>query len=460
MSAYPPGPSPRRWLLLAPIVVGTCLLLTAVVLILILLVRGSLPGVSEPTPTVPVEIESSPSPTPPESAATPVPPPRCETIISSGDTELPVPLPISLTVDSAVFPVKALVPEAQGWTYPADYSGAAAWVCGTVVNYVMVLEPTPENTALLESMKPGDEVTLRLSNGTDLLFRFTERREVAAQEPSVLEQRRPRSTLIVAGETGTWQVATADYVAEAEATQLPSGRLAKLNETVLVGDVQVTVTKWHVKRNQPNQQPGTMFYLVEFSVENVGTEPLDADLISMQLQDSAGNWYLLSPSATAAGENGPLSGNIAPGTTAQGTAGYIVPEMLAGPNLIWTFTPRPGMEEQVSVSIPYQGEARPPGAIDQIEVSITDAFLSSDGTTLVIEGELHNTGDEAFSVELNNVSLTSSAGIGELRMAAPPLPWTVAPGQRQVIELQYAKPDAPAALLTLLGYTFEIQGLK
>jgi hypothetical protein len=45
-------------------------------------------------------------------------------------------------------------------------------------------------------------------------------------------------------------------------------------------------------------------------------------------------------------------------------------------------------------------------------------------------------------------------------MAAPPLPWTIAPGQNQVIELQYVRPDASAALLTLLGYTFEIQGLR
>jgi len=45
-------------------------------------------------------------------------------------------------------------------------------------------------------------------------------------------------------------------------------------------------------------------------------------------------------------------------------------------------------------------------------------------------------------------------------MAAPLLPWTVQPGQTQVIELQYPKPDAPAALLTLLGYSFEIQGLR
>jgi len=44
-------------------------------------------------------------------------------------------------------------------------------------------------------------------------------------------------------------------------------------------------------------------------------------------------------------------------------------------------------------------------------------------------------------------------------MAAPPLPWTIQPGQTQVIELQYSKPDASTALLALLGYSFEVRGL-
>ncbi len=92
-------------------------------------------------------------------------------------------------------------------------------------------------------------------------------------------------------------------------------------------------------------------------------------------------------------------------------------------------------------------------------MNITDAFLSQDGSTLIIEGEVRNTGGEPLTVGVGDVSLTSSAGMSDLRMAAPPLPWTIEPGQTQVIELQYAKPDASATLLSLLGYSFEIQGL-
>ncbi|MBU0702559.1 MAG: hypothetical protein KKC18_01670, partial [Chloroflexi bacterium] len=87
-------------------------------------------------------------------------------------------------------------------------------------------------------------------------------------------------------------------------------------------------------------------------------------------------------------------------------------------------------------------------------------FLNSAGDVLFIEGEIHNAGSEPFTVELNYISLTSSSGTSSLRVAAPPLPWTVQPGQTQVIELQYEKPAAPTALLAMLGYSFEIQGLQ
>jgi len=259
-------------------------------------------------------------------------------------------------------------------------------------------------------------------------------------------------------EDGAWQVATADYVAETEPVQPPLGVLTQPGQPVRVGDAQVTVIRGHAERGGPDLLPGTMYYLVEFSIENVGSAPLDGGAFAMQLQDDLGNWYLLSPVASAAGEHGPPGGGITPGTIVQGTAGYLVPETLAGPTLIWTFSPQPGSELRANVNIPYEAEGGG-GSSGQAEVSITDVFLDSDGDVLIIEGEVQNLGAGSLTVELGDISLTSSAGMSGLRSAAPPLPWTIEPGQTQVIELQYERPGASTVLLTLLGFSFEIQGL-
>ncbi|MDY6875274.1 MAG: DUF4352 domain-containing protein [Chloroflexota bacterium] len=450
------SPQRRRWLLIVFIVGGILLLLTAVGLMLFLGLRGVL-FEGEASPGMPLEVIKLT----PTVSTSPLSPPSCETIISSGDVQVAVPLPISLTVGSESFPVVAVIPPTspfpplQGGT---DEEGAAAWVCGTVVNYVVGMGQTPENEALLDNLRPGDEIKLHLSNGVELSFRFAERREVTANEAGVFEQFRPRLTLILERESTTWQVATADYVAETEAIQPPSETLTRPGQTVRVGDVQLTVLKGHADRSGPDLLPGTMYYLVEFSVENIGPTLLNANAFTLQLQDGAGNQYLLSPAASAAGEYGPLNGEINPGTMVQSTAGYLVPEALAGPTLIWTFSPRPGSELRTSVSIPYQAEAGS-AAPGQAEVNITDAFLSDNGDVLIVEGEVRNTGAQQLTVEVGDISLTSVAGMSDLRMAAPLLPWTIEPGQVQVIELQYAKPNASTALLSLMGYSFEIQGL-
>ena len=442
------------WLLIIPVAGGLLLLLAALGLMVFLGLRGGF-FAGEDNPGMRVEVVK----VTPAVSTSPLLPPSCETIISSGDVQVAVSLPISLAVTGETFPVVAIVPEVGKKIHPAGHPGAATWVCGTVVNYVVALEPVPENEGLLSGLRPGDEIKMHLANGVALLFRFVEQREAAANEAGVFDQIRPRLTLILEREDDTWQIATADYVAETEPVEPPSGTQVQLGMPVRVGDAQVTAVKGYVKRGEPELPAGMMYYLLEFAVENVGTAPLDATAFTMQLEDGVGSVYLFSPIASAAGENGPLGGEIAPGATVQGTAGYMVPETLAGPTLTWTFRPWTGSELRASVGIPYESEAvaSPAG---QSDVSISDAFLSREGDTLIIEGEVRNTGEEPLTVELSDISLTSSGGMSDLRLAAPPLPWTVQPGQTQIIELQYSKPDASVALLTLLGYSFEIQGLR
>jgi hypothetical protein len=94
-----------------------------------------------------------------------------------------------------------------------------------------------------------------------------------------------------------------------------------------------------------------------------------------------------------------------------------------------------------------------------LDVTITDAFLDNAGNMLIIEGELLNTGGESITVDIDEISLTSSAGVSALISAAPQLPWTIPPDQMQIIELQYERPSASTALLELRGFSFEIDGL-
>jgi hypothetical protein len=252
-------------------------------------------------------------------------------------------------------------------------------------------------------------------------------------------------------------VAFADYAAEAESVvPPPTGVTAQVGQPVEVGQARVTVDQGYVERNA-DLAPATAYYLVAFSVENLGESPLPTDAFSMELRDSIGNVYLISSAASGLGEAGPVSGEIPPGGSARGTAGYVVPDPLPAGELTWIFSPRRG-GATARVTIPYEGGT--PGEVPaQPEVVLLDAFLGDNGNTLIIEGEVWNRGTEPLVVERADIRLSSSAGMSELASEAPPLPWTVEPGERQVIELQYPKPDASTVLLELLGYSFEIGGL-
>lgn len=440
----------RRELILS--IAGAAILLLATAAIIVFLglraARQSSAGPSTDSDSVePTAAPTSPAPTP-----------RCEPVVSSGGVEVSVAPPVSAVFGDTSFPIEPIITRPDPWSYPSDRSDVALWVCGTVVNYVIALEPTAQTAELIASLAPGETIRLQLANGTVLAFRFAGRREVEAGDESILTQQRPHLTLLLA-EDGKWQVATGDYVTEEVPAELAVlGSSVSLGDPAPAGEAQVTVNRAYTARTA-GLAPGTAYYLVEFSVENIGGLPLPTGLFSMRLQDALGNTYLASPAAGDAGEYGPLSGEIDPGASVQGTAGYLVPDPLPAGPLVWSFSPRPGSEERVRVSVPNDTAEGNASRAASADVIITDAFLNAEGDVLIILGEVRNGVTEPLSVQPADVSLSSNAGVSELVAAAPPLPWSIEPGQTQTIELQYQKPATSAALLELLGYSFEIGGL-
>lgn len=445
-----PDPEHRQKLILS-IVGASVLLFAAVAIIVFLGLTGPSRGNAEgPTSVSEAEETSTPSTSPLST---------CETVIRSGNVEVNIALPVSTTVRDTQFRVEPIVSRGSAWSYPSDRSDVALWICGTVVNYVIGLEPTPETEALITSLTLGDRIELQLANGTVLPFRFAGRREVSAGDQDVLDQRRPRLTLLL-GNGDVWQVAVADYVADEEPTRIISSEpSASLGQPVRVGDVLVTVHRGHTERSD-DLPSGVMYYLVEFSAENAGEAPLPVGTFSMKLQDSSGNVYLASPSASSAGEHGPVSGDIEPGASAEVTAGYLVPQPLPAGALTWIFSPPPDLETQAQIAIPHEDAAGSPSSRVEVDVTVDDAFFSTDGDMLIIVGEVQNDGAERLIVESTDVELSSASGLGELIDTAPPLPWSIEAGQSQIVELQYQRPAASVAVLQLLGYSFEIAGLE
>lgn len=445
----PPSRPPKRRVVRVPSVVlwmgGVVVAILLITLVVLLALRPVL------SPSRPAGIPLSVTRAVPGISPLPVPAPPVAQI---GNTEISMPIPISLEVGGRTFPVQPVRVEGGVWNISESGTGAAFWASGTVIHYVLGLEPTEENRALVGGLAEGDEIGLRLSSGARLAFRVVRQKTVPPDDESLFSQTRPGLTLLVLDEERPAVVA--DFRELVEPTPSASSPTAGPGQPVQVGTARVTVVEGHGDRGLSDLPAGTVAYFVEVTVENKGTGSLFPRDFVAELLDIDGNRYVPSPSLAGKGKYGSLPEEIPEGGRAEGTFAYVIPEAVSGPTLTWVFGPQAASELRARFSLPY---APPPVATTEAEVEVTQAFLGEGGEVLHVIARVRNRGTAALRVTEQDISLSSRAGPTELQVAAPPLPWEIAPGQEREVELQFARPRAPSCVVTILGYTFEISGL-
>lgn len=449
-SSPPPSSPPGRNIARVPPVVlwlgGVGVAILLITLVALLALRSVLfPRRPEGIPLSVTKVVPGVSPLP-----VPAPP-----VAEIGNTEVSLPVPTSLEVGGRTFPVQPVRVEGGVWTASESDTGAALWAYGTVIHYVLGLEPTDENRALVGGLREGDEVALRLSSGAHLTFRVVQQKTVAPNDTSLFAQTRPGLTLVVLDE-GERLAAVADFRDLVEPTPSAGGPTAGPGQPVQVGTARVTVIEGRAERGLPDLPGGTVAYFVEVVVENGGAAALFPRDFVADLLDADGNRYIPSPSLAGRGKYGPLPGEIPAGGRAEGTFAYVIPEAVSGPALTWVFGPQATSELRARFSLSY---TPPPAGVAEAEVEVTQAFLGEGGEVLHIVARVRNRGSAALKVTEKDISLSSRAGLGELQVAAPPLPWEIGAGGEREVELQFARPRAPSCVVTILGYTFEISGL-
>lgn len=449
-----PKPSRRPFRLPFPLLwlggFGVALVLITLMVVLALrpiLFPRRLPGIPLAVTRVSPAVSPLPLPAPP--------------VAEIGNAKISLPVPTSVEIGGQSFPLKSATVEGTAWDIPSSTAGSAFWVNGTVFPYILGLEMTQENQALLGGLKEGDEITLLLSDGARLVFRVARQRSAPPGDTTLFAQSRPGLTLVGLQRVTEGGKREANYAVEADFRERIEGRpvagpSAGSGEPTQVGNARVTVLETHAERGLSDLPAGTVAYFVELIVENTGTSSLLSRDFVMELLDGDGNRHLPSPSLAGKGKYGPLPAEIPSGGKAEGTVVYIIPEAVAGPTLTWIFGPQAASELRARFALPY---SPPPMGTARAEVTVSQAFLGEGGTVLHVVAQIRNTGQVSLEVKEQDISLSSSAGAAELEVAAPPLPWIIAAGETREVELQFARPRASTCLVTILGYAFEISGL-
>ena len=128
-----------------------------------------------------------------------------ESVVSgvSGNSTISVTLdiPITLTVGERDFVVLPQTINPDGaWSPGISSDSSIGWVYGSIINYIMALQPTGENSNLLQSLAPGSELVMTTQSGSEFVFEVEGSRQVPADDLSVFSQLSPGLTLILMGE--------------------------------------------------------------------------------------------------------------------------------------------------------------------------------------------------------------------------------------------------------------------
>jgi hypothetical protein len=467
-----PGASRLNPRLIGLFVGGGCLLvvLAAVVVFAIYQVFFNRDGGAAPTSTpTPTQLfAATPSPT-----VAAVESPLFVPMVSSDDVRVPVALPERLSIGETTFAVQALNTPAGAWPDAPASGNAVTWAYGSVVNYVLGLAPTQENGDLLSALQVGDPLNLHMSSGLILNFSVDQVTTSPTDTVSLFEQVSPRLTLaLLADDPGQRTVVSAAFIGDevADEPALLGATTGVIGTPVELGPVRVTVIDaYQVSAQEAELPPDTGYLLIDFAIDNVGTEVLETAHFQTFVNDATGERYPLTILAGQFAKYGLPTGSLAPGETNIGSAGYLMPRSAGGPEgqVQWVFNPLPGSDDWLTVPVPYSlpaptptPEPPPPVGFARVSVDSDDVFVNWADDVLDISLEIHNVSEGPVEVTKDDISLSSWTDNDlSLQAPAPPLPWTIEPGERRLFQLQFDLPSADSALLTVLGYTFAIDNL-
>lgn len=382
-------------------------------------------------------------------------------VIGMGDSttiSVTLDIPKTLTLGGQIFSIRAdRIGEDGKWAIGSTAEKSAAWIYGTIINYVVGLPESTGNRSLLEGLTTGQEMVVSTQGGRDLAFSFLSRDTLASSDQSIFAQNTPGITLVLMGMQGQERMVVRGRYVVPEASSLGQDNVVNLGETAQLDDVQFTVTGASHILDRPEAPAGFAFYLIDYQVQNVGLTALDTTRLSLSLVDSQGNQYALNPVASQLGNNPNLSGFLNSNQSMTASAGYQIPIGLSSKALNWVVT-RLDTGSQVQVTIPFSGGR---DTAQGTAVSLARAEVSSDLTSLILGGQIANLGDQAILVNEADVRLETADGSYYLMLSTnPPFPWKVDPGQSVQYVVTFQRPSEATAVFTVLSQPFEITDLR
>jgi hypothetical protein len=377
--------------------------------------------------------------------------------IDVNGTLVPCASPVTLEVLGRLYSVQSQEPLDGQWPYFPKYPEYASWVRGTVVNYVLGVAVSDDNTRLFSELQAGDAFTLTLENDTQLIYHFDKYTE-SSDTAQIFRQQEPGLTLVLLGQEGDKKpVVTATWAATLPgASSGPPGY--PMGTPVATADALITVLSSQYLNDPSLGLPeGSGYFRIDYTLTYTGAaDLLDTQLFDFTLVDN--NRIEYQPSGSVTGRFPQATGQIAPGETLTATVGYLV-DALPGRTVAWRVRLRPTDPSDIVFAVPFTALASGDQARIQAVVSVTAVDISPDRTSLYVSGLLTNPSGETLNVQVSDLLLSSGVAQSPLTGSEPPLPWQVPSGGQLPFRITFLKPPTQTVVFSLLGRSFALNNI-
>jgi hypothetical protein len=400
-----------------------------------------------------IQLIGGPEAAPPAPTPTPVcTGPNCPVVQTS-----PL-VPRKLYVRDRSFAITPVAVQQGKWPVSAGDDATATWVFGSLVNYLIGLPNSSENKDLLQAISEADAITLELSDGQTIEFKFDAQQLVSPNDEQIFSQQHPGITLLLLGDDGEQRlVVTGNYNVDSETQRSIPSSVVAINTPVEIGPARIKVLGGRLVENAPGIPVGSVFYLVDFTAENIGEETLNAADFQIELLDYARQKWQMSETASKLGPNPAPGGQLLPGLSGAFTSGFEVPSNITGPILTWVFRPTPAFKGQASVAVPLLGPTPTPDPRSQVSAQISQAYYTSDQSELVIVGSIANPTGSLIPVGPADIVLSTPEGVlATLNSSDPGLPWRLNPNDALNFTLRFSRLPSQTAILRILNNSFEL----
>lgn len=395
-------------------------------------------------------------------------PPVVEVALGDQSVALDLDAPTQLAAAGEDFAIQVGAVATDGrWNPTVGSEKVAVWLNGTVINYVVAVQDTEANRAVMQSLELGDVMTMSTQQGRALEFDFSSREVVPVTRVDVFGQTSPGITIVLARDDdaqermivrGRYRVGeAAQSISPGGTAGFDGGRVANIGEIVQLGDIQLLVTAFD---SRAVTDGNFTYFLVDYQIRNDGSVPVQAGVLEMTLVDTLGTIYPLSLDASQIGNFPPIPQSLSVGQPLQATAGYQVRNGLDASSLGWVVR-RLDTGEEVEIRAAGAAAGDSGAEVASAEIVLDSASLVADATSLLLQGAIANTGATTLVITQDDVSLDAGGTVYLIQSTNPSFPWTVAPGETISYAITVQKPIVDSvATFSILNSSWQLDNFR